>query len=110
MAYTTVEVRCPNCEQATKIPVHHVRLNRCTNRKGRDYYSWRCPNCDTPVAKPADLHIVALLTAAGVASLLYALPLELDDPQRKGAAPLTIDDALDFTLALQAWDGEIKCP
>lgn len=103
-----IVVDCPACDAREGLPAHQIRLHRCTNKTGRDYYSWRCPACRTPVAKYADTGAVALLTGAGVASTLYRAPLEIDDRARRDGGRLTVDDALDFSLALADWDGEIQ--
>jgi hypothetical protein len=65
-------------------------------------YSFRCPGCDAPVAKPASSHIVELLVSSGVRLEMWRRPAEL--LENHGGAPLTPDDLLDFHVALERPD------
>jgi hypothetical protein len=65
-------------------------------------YSFRCPGCDAPVAKPASAHIVELLVSSGVRLEMWRRPAEL--LENHGGAPLTPDDLLDFHVALERPD------
>jgi hypothetical protein len=90
------------------LPVHKVRLYRCTNRANRDYYAFTCPACKIPTAQYADLHSAALLTARNVCSVLYLMPAEMSDPRRKDGPALTWDDVLDFIASDIDMDGVLS--
>ena len=81
-------------------------------REGRSVYQFTCPACLSPVEKPADGKIVALLVSAGVdlatretllghteGAPLPAEPLDPMDTPPDGRA-LTVDDLLDFHFLL----------
>ena len=62
-------------------------------------YTFRCPDCDMPVAKEASRRIVDLLVGSGVRMQVWRLPAELAEAHEGPA--LEPDDLLDFHLHLQ---------
>jgi len=63
-------------------------------------YSFRCPECRLMVTKPANERIVGVLMSAGVRTVPWRLPAELQE--RKSGPPLSPDDLLAFHMALEA--------
>jgi hypothetical protein len=73
----------------------------------RGSYSFRCPDCQMPVAKDASRRIVDLLVGSGVRMQVWRLPAELHEV--RSGPTLTPDDLLDFHLLLQrdGWFDEV---
>lgn len=93
---------CPVCAADSRAPAHHYLIWVCTTRNHK-FFTFTCQKCGTPVAKDCPPVIENLLAAEGVPRKLYAQPLEVDDPQRRDRRPLSVDDALDLSLAISAW-------
>ena len=98
----TVIAECPVCAADSAAPAHHYLIWVCTTRD-RKFFTFTCQKCGTPVAKDCPPVIESLLSSSGVPRKLYALPLEMNDPQRRDPRPLSIDDRLDLALAISEW-------
>lgn len=99
----TVIAECPVCAADSAAPPHKYLMWECTTNKRPLFFTFTCTHCGTPVAKDCPPIIESLLTANGVPRRLYALPLEMNDPQRRDPRPLSIDDQLDLALAISEW-------
>lgn len=93
---TTIKATCPQCGEMELTPAD-VRLAVCTNAP-LSTYSFTCRGCRHEIAKPADEHIVALLTSGGVPARNWSVPAEALEV--RPGSPLTYDDLLDFALHL----------
>ena len=93
---------CPRCAQNSSAPAHKYLIWECTTRDRR-FFTFTCTQCGTPVAKECPPVIEKLLVAEGVPRRLFALPLEMDDPERRDPRPLSVDDQLDLSLAIAEW-------
>lgn len=82
------------CNVIGDVPTHKVRIYRCTDKPSADFYAWECPECGQAVTRWGDVSSVCLLVAAGVATILYGWPGEVDEPQRAGRpwADYEVDD------------------
>ena len=107
MTHKMMSVRCPSCEQMVAVPVHQVRLNHCTTRKGADFSTFDCPDCG-PVARHADASEFCILVGVGVPIRLYTFPLEMLDAERAAAEWSRYDEAdiLMDIAALPTFHGE----
>jgi hypothetical protein len=98
----TVEANCPSCGVVRLAPGEFV-VQVCVDHQW-SAYSFRCPECGLREAKPADHHIVDLLTSAGARVDLCHRPDELREPAPDGVPRVSYDDLLDFHLLLQRDD------
>ena len=102
---TTIRTKCPSCGDvdmaADEISLH---LD-ATGDRGE--YGFTCPECFSPVTKPANRKAVALLIAAGV----EPTPLETEEKAEPvlayedlspnpEARPFTLDDVIAFHFLL----------
>lgn len=93
---TTIKATCPRCGEVELTPAE-IRLAVCTNAP-LSSYGFTCLGCRDEVDKPADEHIVALLTSGGVLARSWSVPAEA--LETRPGARLTYDDLLDFALRL----------
>lgn len=93
---------CPVCAADSAAPAHKYLIWECTTRDRR-FFTFTCLSCGTPVAKDCPPTVEKVLVAEGVPRKLFALPLEVDDLQRRNPVPLSADDQLDLMLAISAW-------
>ncbi len=97
---TTIRAHCPSCGDV------QLRASQLTVRVCSDddtgSYCFRCPSCETAVAKAASARIVDLLVSSGVRMQVWRRPAELDEAH--DGEPLTPDDLLDFHLLLEGDD------
>ena len=89
---TTIRASCPSCGDVD-LTVGDVSVRVCSNDQ-RGSYSFRCPECQLAVSKPADSNVVELLVASGVKMDVWELPAELWEP--RVGEPISHDDLLDF--------------
>ena len=89
---TTIRASCPSCGDVD-LTVEDVSVRVCSNDQ-RGSYSFRCPECQLAVAKPADPNVVELLVASGVRMDVWELPAELWET--RVGEPISHDDLLDF--------------
>ncbi|GLF96263.1 hypothetical protein [Streptomyces yaizuensis] len=59
---------CPDCRARIELSAEALRLAIGGSRR-TTFYSFTCPECGTPVRKPAGERIVELLTGGGVRTL-----------------------------------------
>lgn len=112
---TTIRVSCPQCGAVDLAPTD-VQL---TVVRGEDtpvgpesHYSFHCPTCADDIAKPADERIARLLTTGGVHMEVRGAPSPYHPSAQRTGHPespspgpaFTVDDLLDFHLALQCDD------
>ncbi|MHB8340082.1 MAG: hypothetical protein ACYDB7_02780 [Mycobacteriales bacterium] len=97
---TTIKATCPTCGEVDLTP-EQVRLVVCGNGP-LSYYGFDCPTCLEDIRKPADEHIVSLLTSGGVRPSVWSIPAEALEPHPGPA--LGYDDLLDFALQLASDD------
>ncbi len=89
---TTIRASCPSCGDVD-LTVGDVSVRVCSNDH-RGSYTFRCPECQLAVSKPADANVVELLVASGVRMDVWELPAELWEP--RVGEPISHDDLLDF--------------
>jgi endogenous inhibitor of DNA gyrase (YacG/DUF329 family) len=87
-----IRASCPTCGDV-ELTTEDVIVRVCANDTSGTY-TFGCPLCETHVVKPAEQHIVDLLTASGVKVVVWTLPAEL--LERPVGEPFTHDDLLDF--------------
>lgn len=107
MAYRTVQVRCPACQQVGDVPAHQMRQYRCVTRPDRSFYAWTCPACAAAVTRPLDVNAATLLTYGGVPTVRYEYPQEMTEPKRSagGWRPYETDDLLLDIASLPTYTG-----
>ena len=107
VTHVRVRLGCPDCGKSSDVPVHKVRLYRCTTKSDADFYAWVCPACEQPVSRRADVSSTCLLIGAGVPTSLYEWPQEAADKVRRAAAwqPYETDDLLLDLAALETAEG-----
>ncbi|HEV7525924.1 MAG TPA: hypothetical protein VGP92_13220 [Acidimicrobiia bacterium] len=99
---TFVRVQCDDCG-AVRVAWSELRLRMCADT-GEWSYCFRCPGCGLATNQATlDFAAIDLLLAMGTPTQTWQLPDELTGP-RVLAAPLTLDDLLDFHLLLEEPD------
>ena len=96
-AVTTIRANCPSCGDV-QLRANDLTVRVCSDDES-GAYTFRCPDCDMPVAKEASRRIVDLLVGSGVRMQVWRLPAELRE-HRPGPS-FEPDDLLDFHLLLQ---------
>lgn len=96
----TIRASCPDCGDV-ELTTADVTVRVCADDK-RGAYTFRCPTCRMTVYKDTEARIVDLLASAGVATVVWRLPRELDE--RPGGEPLTHDDLLELHDLLEGDD------
>lgn len=95
---TMIKVNCPQCGD---IDLGPTALHLTVFDAGpMSHYEFFCTKCFTCVRKPADSSVQTLLTQGGVASSYEHVPREV--LEMRAGAPITYDDVLEFTMALEA--------
>ena len=97
-----VMVTCRDCGDVV-VPITRCQLRRCED-DGMHSLAYRCHRCGTCDVVP-QLHadeIIELLDA-GLVVVPWQLPAEAEEPHYNGSS-LTLDDLLDFHLALDRDD------
>ena len=89
---TTIRASCPSCGDVD-LTVRDVSVRVCASDQSGSY-TFRCPECEMAVAKPADPTVVELLVSSGVEMAVWELPAELWEPHV--GEPISHDDLLDF--------------
>ena len=89
---TTIRASCPSCGDVD-LTVEDVSVHVCSDDR-RGSYSFRCPECQLAVSKPAEPNVVDILVSSGVRMAVWQLPAELFET-RVGPA-INHDDLLDF--------------
>lgn len=92
----TIKASCPYCGDID-LESGDLVTNICSYRPW-SYYQFTCTRCSQVIRKPADEHIITLLTSGGVRSYFWHVPAEV--VERTSGPELTADDLLDFSLAL----------
>lgn len=59
---------CPDCRGRFELAAGALRLAIGASSR-TTFYSFRCPECDAPIRKPAGERIIELLTGGGVRTL-----------------------------------------
>ena len=91
-----IRASCPTCADV-ELTTDDVIVRVCADDNSGTY-TFSCPLCQAQVIKPAEQHIVDLLTASGVRVVVWTLPAEL--LERPVGPPFTHDDLLDFHAQL----------
>lgn len=74
LAPVLFQAGCPECRARFELSAGALRLAIGASRR-TTFYSFTCPECETPVRKPAGERIVELLTGGGVRTLrLHSAP------------------------------------
>ena len=97
---TTIRATCPTCGEVELTP-DDIQLRLCKHAPA-SYYKFECPVCRNEIQKPADDRIVQLLISGGVTITMWELSPELSEAHY--GPPITIDDLIDFHIALQHED------
>jgi len=88
----TIRASCGECGDV-EMTTADVVVRVCTD-DNQGSYSFRCPECQMMVVKPAEARVVELLVASGVPLSTWRLPAELAETRR--GDPINHDDLLDF--------------
>ena len=96
---TWIEATCPTCGSVEMTP-DDIVLAICSNHAEASYYGFTCPVCIEDIRKRAEDRVVELLIAEGVRPTRWSLPAEALEEHR--GPPLSIDDVLDFRIAMEA--------
>jgi len=97
---TWIEATCPTCGTVECTPAM-FELAVC-DQKESSYYVFECPECTERVQKHAEARVIELLIAEGVKPRVWSLPAEILETHAGPA--LTVDDLLDFHIALEQPD------
>jgi rRNA maturation protein Nop10 len=92
----TIKATCPLCGDV-KLRSRDLTVRVCAETD-HGTYTFACPRCREHVNRDATPRILALLVSAGVRTEVWHQPAELFEP--RGGPPLSVDDLLDFHLAL----------
>lgn len=104
MGLTVIKTWCPrDGEQNLTSDEFHLRTYQPVGR-GTPYYEFVCPECMVLIRREADVYVVKALRLGQVHETVLVLPDEFSDPKREWTLPLTLDDLLDFGLALSHTD------
>jgi hypothetical protein len=95
-----VRVTCRTCGDQ-RVSASDVAARVCTD-DGTASYHFRCPACGLLESRPMASSLVGSLRGAGVALTRWRTPAELREP--RVGAPLSVDELLDFHVALQRDD------
>jgi hypothetical protein len=93
---TTIKASCPVCGSVELTP-DDVRLVFYADTGS--FYAFDCTGCASRVCKPADSRVIGLLLSAGVHVERRGVVTERS-AYRPGGSPITLDDLIDFVLAL----------
>ncbi|MGH2755186.1 MAG: hypothetical protein ACRDLB_12250 [Actinomycetota bacterium] len=100
---TRVQGRCPTCGPLTLLPRDFV-CALPSDPGSKALAEFHCPICDGAVFAPLAGHEATLLMLLGARKARGPAPLELTEA--KSGPPVTLDDVLDFHVALET----ISCP
>jgi hypothetical protein len=102
---TTIRANCPSCGDV-QLKATDLTVRVCSDDESGSY-TFRCPDCEMPVAKDASRRIIDLLVGSGVRMQVWRLPAELHESHQ--GPSLQPDDLLDFHLLLQTdvWFDEL---
>ncbi len=96
-----VRSTCGTCGDVELAPTQ-LELRICSVPE-RSVYAFTCPSCRVSIIKSAaDPRIVTLLRSVGVASVGWALPVELEEVRE--SEPINSDDLIDLMLLLEQPD------
>jgi hypothetical protein len=98
----TIKASCPYCGDID-LSSREMVTRICSYRPW-SFYEFTCPTCSQPIRKPADDHLISVLTSGGVRSTFWHVPAEVVERQTAPATGLTADDLLDFHLQLSGRD------
>ncbi len=99
---TLIRATCSDCGDV-ELGTSDLVVRLCEDTESGTYV-FRCPNCDTPVVRPADRPTIDLLVSSGCKLELWNIPAELAEGRPIGE-PFTHDDLIDFHEQLddRAW-------
>lgn len=92
----TIKASCPYCGDVDLASTSLI--TRICSYRPWSFYEFTCPRCAEAIRKPADDHLIAVLTSGGVRSTYWHVPAEV--VEWRGGPVLTADDLLDFHLEL----------
>ena len=94
---TTINARCPHCDQLADLAPSEITAFRYRPVEG-SFYRYRCPNCSQVAIHPATGVIFQLLRKGHVRIF--------DVPREHGSGPqIGFDDILDFHFDLEGMTG-----
>ena len=96
----TIKASCPYCGDVDLASTGMI--TRICSYRPWSFYEFTCPKCTQPIRKPADDHLISVLTSGGVRSTFWHVPAEV--VERREGPMLTNDDLLDFHLQLSGRD------
>jgi hypothetical protein len=99
-AMALIKASCPYCGDIDLAATQ--MLTKICSYRPWSFYEFTCPQCTQQIRKPADDHLIALLTSGGVRSTFWHVPAEV--VERQVGPDLTTDDLLDFSLGLAQRD------
>lgn len=100
MSGTTIVVTCPTCG-SVELLAHELTLVVSEAGLAEPLYYFPCPGCAHVISRPADSVIVKLLRTAGVP---LKRPVNELERRPSDTTPITLDELLDFALALEGSD------
>ena len=92
-----VRVTCRSCGDQ-RLSADAVSARVCVD-DGSASYHFRCPSCGLLEVRPMASSLVGSLQSAGVSLTRWSAPAEVREVH--GGDPLTLDDLIDFHLAMQ---------
>ena len=93
---TLILVWCGACGEV-ELEVSQLTVRVCRDDDSAAY-TFVCPTCSLPAAKPAGRDVVEVLVAAGADLVFWRLPAELAEPH--AGPPITEDDVDGFRRLL----------
>lgn len=96
----TIKASCPYCGDIDLSSKEMI--TRICSYRPWSFYEFTCPACTQQIRKPADDHLISLLTSGGVRSTFWHVPAEV--VERPDGPVLTNDDLLDFHLQISRRD------
>ena len=88
----TIRASCSDCGDV-ELTTSDVTVRVCTHDNSGTY-SFRCPDCEMTVVKPAEPRTVDLLVASGVKLQAWDLPAEMSEVHE--GDPISHEDLLEF--------------
>lgn len=101
MKTATIRVPCPDCGAVLLHDVDQIGVRICIDTCTASYW-FVCPECGRRGADVVAFWLAARLRDRGVTVETWSLPAELHE--HPAANPISVDDVIDFSIALRACD------
>ena len=102
----TINATCFYCAEQHKFSPEDVKLVHCEDTEVSSSV-FQCPHCHRLNLRRAEEPIVKKMISLKCPIVIYTLP---EPSERLGGPPLTLDDLLDFHLAVEreGWEHELE--